>query len=473
MDIPAPGPEQALSYGSHLERWCHAQALQYLARHQQRTDREFQSDLCAGDSASRPVFAKVGIVGAGLMGTSIAAWHLRHGCDVALVDVSKTSLHTAPERISRELTCASACRAEDMQALVNAWLSHLVCSPQLTSLFQCECVIEAVPEDLQLKRDVLKQLEAAISRQSLVFSNTSTIPLERLAGAMAGRDRLCGLHFLHPVRERPIVEVIPHRDTSGAVISRVIRHALSVGKLPLLVPDAPGFVVNRLLLPYLNEALQLLLEGCLPQEIDRQAVEIGFAWGPIRVMDEIGLDTTWSAGRIFWEAFPERLAPSPILVTMIKRKRLGRKVGRGFYVYPAGEESLVTEPPATPTMEAEFDPKLLDLLSPWVADPPRTQHLNLGVRLALAMTGEALRLLGEGRLIDSRLADAAAVLGLGFPKALGGPLYWATCLGKNQLKRLIEKTWSHLGPPTELFHVVDKVFSEKFDLLPSEAARLE
>lgn len=356
-------------------------------------------------------FSRVGIVGAGLMGIGIAACHLRRGCEVILYDNASAAREAAWQRIRQELELQLGDSAH-----ISALLSNLHCVSDLHHLSDCACVIEAVPENLSLKRRLFKQLEELVAADCLFLTNTSTIPVARLAEDLRSPQRLVGLHFLHPVRERPVVEVIGQSQTERSLVASVVRQALALGKLPLVVSDSPGFVVNRLLFAYLNEALQSLADGAGIAALDEAAVRVGFAMGPLRVMDEIGLDTVWAAGRILWEAFPERIEASPILVTLLKHKRLGRKTGRGFYQY---SDSVPW------TANPETDPTVEKLLASWVTASSTSSTEQMGERLFAAMVREALSLVEEGVVGDWRMIDVAAVCGLGFPARYGGPLYLA------------------------------------------------
>ncbi|MGB9688471.1 3-hydroxyacyl-CoA dehydrogenase NAD-binding domain-containing protein [Thermogutta sp.] len=419
MTLPAIDPEVAIKYLASSVRLCFQRATSDEGGISDSTfqlpDRFTSQSLTAvleGVAQNTPTsFSRIGIVGAGLMGISIAACHLRRGCEVSLYDNAQQALEASPQRVRNELELQI-----DDPALVSSFLSHLHCVSDPHHLADCTCVIEAVPENLSLKRGLFKQLEELVPPDCVFLTNTSTIPVSRLAEDLRRPQRLAGLHFLHPVRERPVVEVICHSETARSIAASVMRQALALGKLPLAVSDSPGFVVNRLLFAYLNEALELLASGAGVATLDESAVRVGFAMGPLRIMDEIGLDTIWGAGRILWEAFPDRIEASPILVTLLKHKRLGRKTGQGFYRY--GDLTPRTASP-------ESDPEIEKLLAPWVtlSSTPSSEHI--GERLLAAMTAEALSVAQENVVSDWRMIDVAAVLGLGFPARYGGPLHLA------------------------------------------------
>lgn len=460
MKMPERNASGARAYGVGLARWCIRRAF-YLANLPGNFAADKPSDRAEHDHSPNSIFqlaripedadtlespfTTIGIAGAGLMGTTIAARHLARGFRVILYDPIPSAISTAKDRVQLDLLrqVRDRSRAQEL-------LEHLVCVSEPGRLCECPCVIEAVPEDLDTKRQVFGLLEQVLSANVLLLTNTSTIPVARMAAGLHAPERLCGLHFLHPVRERPLVEVIPHTQTPPSVVTTVVRHALKLGKLPILVSDTPGFVVNRLLFAYLSEGLKLLQEGNAVAEVDGAAMASGFAMGPLRIIDEIGLDTVWAAGKVLWDAFPNRVEPSPILVTMMKKRRFGRKVGRGFYRY---------EDPEPWSTAGQEDPELDSLVSQWINDRKQQPPEDPGVRFLAAMAGEGLCVFAEGASVDPQVIDAAAVFGLGFPSEYGGPLYWAIqqglrfierCLARSQLATASGDTSQQLLGPLSL-----------------------
>ena len=436
MDIPKPNPEKCFAYHETLKAWCRAQALAAAALegsepgiigNELQVQKTPSVQFHEGGTHFNDVllFPRIGIIGAGLMGTSIAAWHLKKGCRVVITDSSTSALHSVSDRLIDELREHGS---TDLSK-IDAMLANVRISGQLDDLVDCDCILESIVEDIPAKRQLFSNLEHYVRPEAIILSNTSTIPIGRLASGLKYPGRICGLHFLHPVRCRDLVEVIPHPATERDVIGRVVKHAIGIGKLPVLVKDMPGFVVNRLLFPYLSEALELMAEGISPEIIDRAAAEVGFDLGPVSIMDEIGLDTTWAAGRILWDAFPKRVTPSPILVTMLKHKRLGRKAGRGFFNYSQ---------PLTARGGRPLDPETCKLIASWIGSAPASEGRSIPMRLVLAMAFEAALILSDGAADDPRTIDACAVFGLGFPRSLGGPLFWIRSVGLSTLREIIE-----------------------------------
>jgi 3-hydroxyacyl-CoA dehydrogenase/enoyl-CoA hydratase/3-hydroxybutyryl-CoA epimerase/3-hydroxyacyl-CoA dehydrogenase/enoyl-CoA hydratase/3-hydroxybutyryl-CoA epimerase/enoyl-CoA isomerase len=375
----------------------------------------------------------VGIIGAGVMGTAIAAAHVRQQLPVVIHDANEEALERATAAIAAELEeTGDGCLAGPLRRFLRP-------TAALPEVGHCDLVIESIVESLAAKRQLYAQLRGHLSRQTIVASNSSTIPLERLADGLAEASQFCGMHFCYPVRQRLLVEIVCGPQTSQRTIAAAVAHVRGMARIPIVVEDGPGFVVNRLLLPYLSEALELLREGQPLEMIERAAAEFGMAMGPLRLMDEIGLDTTLQAAWVLAAAFPERIVSSPLLVSLVKAGRLGRKTGAGFFSYGG---------PASRSVSGTVDPALAELLAPWIDAPPRTAPENIAWRLLLPMLLEATRLLEEGKVRQPRDIDAAVRFGLGFPAEKGGLLRWADKLGAQRIVALLQSLVT-IGPRAE------------------------
>ncbi len=387
----------------------------------------------ASGQASPRKIRSVGIIGAGMMGTAIAAAHVRHRLPVVIHDANEEALDRVTASIAAELGAAEG-----------AWLPgplrrFVRPTAALAEVGQCDLVIESIVESLAAKRRLYAQLQGHLSGQAIVASNSSTIPVQRLAEGLAGASQFCGMHFCYPVQQRPLVEIVCGPQTSQRTIATAVAHVQRIARLPIVVEDGPGFVVNRLLFPYLSEALELLREGVPIHVIERAAAEFGMAMGPLRLMDEIGLDTILQAAWVLAAAFPERVVSSPLLVSMVKAGRLGRKTGAGFFFYGG---------PTSPAVSAAVDPAVAELLAPWIDSPPRTVPDNIAWRLVLPMLLEATRLLEEGKVRHPCDIDSAVLFGLGFPAEKGGLLRWADKLGAQRAVALLQSLVA-IGPRAE------------------------
>lgn len=382
-----------------------------------------------GVAASDVPLGTVGLIGAGMMGTAIAAACVQHQVPVVLTDTLASARASALERIGAELAAAGcAIKATSLSELVRV-------SDDLAEVARCDLVLESVPEKAALKQEIYRALQPHLRPESILASNTSTIPIGQLAAEIASPERFCGIHFFHPVRQRPLVEVIRGPQSSAAAIDRAVALANRLDRIPVVVQDGPGFLVNRLLIPYFNEALELLSEGVPSDRIEAAAERFGMAKGPLRLMDEIGLDTTLLSGQVLWRAFSERIVASPLLVGMVKYGLLGQKAGAGFFQYP--------EVPATTAPRRTF----AAVLAMWQRPPQPIGEELLLARLFLPMVLEATRILDDGTVTDPREIDLAVRLGLGFPAARGGLLYWADSMGAGRIVELLAPLAS-LGPRT-------------------------
>jgi 3-hydroxyacyl-CoA dehydrogenase / enoyl-CoA hydratase / 3-hydroxybutyryl-CoA epimerase len=304
---------------------------------------------------------------------------------------------------------------------------------------RAELVIEAVFEDLQVKQQVLREVEAATAQDAVFASNTSTIPIHRIAEVARRPEHVIGMHFFSPVARMPLLEVIPSARTAPGVVSTAVGFGRRMGKTAIVVKDSPGFWINRILTPYMNEAGQLLVEGAAIEEIDRLMVEFGFPVGPITLMDEVGMDVGEKVVGVMYEAFGERFAPVPAFAGMVKSGRLGRKAGKGFYKYAGGKKGSV-------------DPAVYELIGTHPNGGPRPAEIIQ--RLVLVMMNEAARAVGEGIVRTPRDGDVGAIFGFGFPPFRGGPLRHADDLGAarivGELERLAERYGNRFAPSEAL-----------------------
>ena len=376
-----------------------------------------------GSAEARPV-ESVGIVGAGRMGAAIAAVCIDHGLRVVVTDVSADALACLPGHVAAALAEGPA-----GQSATGAAKRRGVLEPaaDLEAVARCDLVIETIIEQLQAKHALLRDLEPKLDPATVLASNTSTIALRRLGAPLLGPERFCGIHFLRPVPKRPIVEIVRAQRSSSSAVATAIAFAERIGKIPVVVNDAPGFVVNRLLLPYAGEAMGLLLEGASIEAIERAAADFGMAMGPLALLDEVGLDTALTCGVVFASAYPGTIPSAPLLVAMVKAKLLGRKTGRGFFVYDHASAGAPTKP----------NPALQEFIARWAEMSHSHTGESIAARLFLPMLLEATRILDEGIVPDPRLVDLAAVLGLGFPASRGGLLYWADQLGAGRVVEML------------------------------------
>jgi 3-hydroxyacyl-CoA dehydrogenase len=374
----------------------------------------------------------VGVVGAGTMGLAIAAAHAKHDLRVVLTDASQAALESVPARLAAELRNGAG---EDDQGRAAA--RRIEPTSDLAAVVQCDLVVEAISETFAAKQALYAQMAGKLGAETILASNTSTIPIGRLGSTVADPSRFCGIHFCHPVAQRRLVEIVRGPKTSDTSIASVVAHAKTIDKLPILVHDGPGFLINRVLLPYLSEALDLLLEGATITAIDQAATDFGMAKGPLEMLDEIGLDVTLHGGMVLSEAFPDRIAASPVLVTMVKAGRLGRKAGAGFYGYPSPGQLSGPHAVSATYQGGPANELVGRLLAPWAKPPHQHTAHSILTRLLLPMVLEATRVLEENKVRDPRDIDLGVIFGLGFPASRGGLLWWADTLGTARIREML------------------------------------
>lgn len=358
------------------------------------------------------------VVGAGIMGQGIAAANIKRQIPVALGDVSAEAVARGVQGIVSEVSYNKQTRAPDVERalkfmpLVNGTVSN-------EELAASDIVIEAIFEDLDAKRSLFAKLESLLPDSAVLCSNTSTIPITELATNLKRPERFCGLHFFNPVRKMPLVEVIRGEKTSDQTIVTAVAYAKAIGKSPIVMNDGPGFLVNRVLMPYMNEALLLLEEGATIKEVDRAATKFGMPMGPITLYDTVGLDVALHAGRVLQAAFPDRTAPSRILPAMVEAGRLGKKTGKGFFDYDATKKN----DRGTPSDEVDALVKKLP------RDSREFSMEEIRDRLFMPMFLEATRAIEDGVVHDVRDVDLGLIYGIGFPPHKGGLFFWADTLG--------------------------------------------
>lgn len=387
-----------------------------------------------------PEIASVGVIGAGIMGGGIAAVSLRRDLRVTLYDAAAESLARGAERVRDDAAYDKQRKGPDpaRRAELSARLRVV---DSLETLADQPLIVEAIVENAEAKRELFARLEPLVAADAILASNTSTIPITRQAAHLRRPERFCGMHFFNPVRILPLVEIIRGAATSDDTVARALAFARRIGKSPIVVNDGPGFLVNRVLFPYLNESLQLASEGVPMEEIEAAAIDFGMPMGPLELYDMVGIDTALFAGRVIWSAFVERVQASPILPALLKAGRLGQKSGAGFFRYPSAG-------PAGPGSGRQPDPALQQVIGDYLAPPRATPRGEIVDRLLFPMLFEAVRALEDRIVDDPRAIDFGVMHGLGFPAFRGGLMFWADQEGLAEILRRNER-FQPLGPRYE------------------------
>ena len=340
----------------------------------------------------------VGIVGAGLMGRSIAKICYATGLSVWLLDADGDLAASVVKQIDADEAVPST--------------GQIRFAKDYGQFADCDLVLESVVETLDVKKIVLQRIESAVSDSTIIATNTSAIPIEKLAENLEHPKRFCGIHFCHP-ELMALVEVVCGPATSPETVCSAVGFVQGIEKIPIAMRDSPGFVVNRLLAALLNASLDLFVAGVEIQQIDAAMREFGFLGGPFEIIDVIGVDTCMYAGRTMWEAGVECVSLSPILPKLMKNKRLGRKSGAGFYVYPDGDRAPV------------WDPAVGDLIDGYRSDTSsELDEAEIQQRILNTVAAEANLILDKQIVGDRYDIDLCIVNGFSFPKHHGGILHW-------------------------------------------------
>ena len=354
--------------------------------------------------------SKVHVVGAGVMGGDIAAWCALRGLEVTLQDRELRYIEPAMERAAKLF--AKKVRDDEQRSAAAARLRADVDGEGVAD---ADLIIEAIFEDLDAKQTLYRNLQATMKAGAILATNTSSIRLEELRTVLDAPQRFIGLHFFNPVAQLPLVEVIRCDDTQEEALDVGFAFVKRIGKFPLACSSSPGFVVNRLLAPYMAEATHLVEEGVAMIDIDNAAEQFGMPMGPVELADSVGLDVALSVSKVLGRAF-DRPLPAP-LIEKVDAKQLGRKVGQGFYRWAEGK---AVKPPATPEQARKVPADIAD-------------------RLMLPMINEAVACLAEEVVTDADLLDAGVIFGTGFAPFRGGPLQYAKDRGVEDVVATLEK----------------------------------
>jgi 3-hydroxyacyl-CoA dehydrogenase / enoyl-CoA hydratase / 3-hydroxybutyryl-CoA epimerase len=436
LEVAVKGYGQPLERGLALERAAFLELVQTPACHSLMSifflqERAKKLKIAGVDGTGRPV-KRVAVIGAGVMGAGIAQWSAARGYPTLLKDVAPAAL--AKGLKSAEKIFQDAVKRKKLtQAEATAGLDRITPVHADVPLTSVDLVIEAAVEKLDLKQAIFKQLEARTRPDAILATNTSALSIDAIAGGLADPSRVVGIHYFNPVHRMQLVEIVRGPRTSPAALDTALSYVKAIGKLPVVVKDSPGFLVNRILLPYMVEAVRLFHEGVEVGRLDKVMLDFGMPMGPARLSDEVGLDVAQHVALDLQNRLPKPVPINDTLEKMIAKGWLGKKSGTGFYVFP--KEKGAKEQP---------NPEVASLQT---AGKGHTQDdATLQDRMVLIMVNEAARCLEEEVVEAPEDVDFGMIFGTGWAPFRGGPLRYADTLGSAEVVRRLQNLQKEVAP---------------------------
>jgi 3-hydroxyacyl-CoA dehydrogenase / enoyl-CoA hydratase / 3-hydroxybutyryl-CoA epimerase len=369
-----------------------------------------------------PNIKRGAVLGAGVMGGGIAWLFAQNNQAPIMKDLTVEALELGLKQASQNFMGALK-RRRMSEDDFNRKMRSIVPTLSFDGMKSTDLVIEAVVENMDVKKKVLNELEGHVRKDCILTSNTSSLSIEEMSKALVDPGRFAGLHFFNPVNKMPLVEIISHDRVDPQVLQTLLKWALEVKKTPIVVKDGPGFLVNRILAPYLNEAAHLLEEGVSIDVLDNAALNFGMPMGPCRLMDEIGLDVCVKVGKIMHEGLGARATPSELSNKLLDAKFLGKKNSKGFYLYD--EKGKVTGK----------TPEVIKMLP---SKRGLRDEMTIQMRLFLPMVNEAAYILDDKICDNASTVDIGMIYGTGFPPFKGGLLKWADSEGLDQIAQRLK-----------------------------------
>lgn len=378
----------------------------------------------------------VAVVGAGVMGAGIAQAALTSGYRVILKDITQEIADGGLQKVQK-LTRDAARKGVFPEAQAEALLKNVTATADWEPVRDANLVVEAVVERMPIKQDVFRELDRILKPEAIIASNTSALAVSEMAKVTGRVGQVAGLHFFNPVHKMPLVEVVRSPGTNDATVAALVGVVRRLGKTPVVVAEGPGFLVNRILFPYLDESVRLVREGVPFEDIDREAKRFGMPMGPLELLDAVGLDVAFDVSATLLPLTTDASPTPPVFEAMIANKRLGTKSGHGFYRYKDGKRQ---EPDPIPEMNT--DP--LRIPEPTMFGDGLISGIQQ--RLMFPMINEAARCLGDGVVTEAWMVDLAMILGTGFAPFRGGPLRLVDQWGVAEVVARMEHLAELVGP---------------------------
>lgn len=417
------------NYGKKRETYLNGEARAFAELSQTSQSKNLQHVFFLQDDAKKlknkdqiQRVRKGAVLGAGTMGGGIAWLFAKNDQAPLMKDVNVSGLELGLKQ-SASVFRKAVQRKRMSQDEFQRKQRSITATLNYDGFQSADLVVEAIVENMDLKKKVFAELEKNVKSDCLITSNTSSLSVEKMSEALETPERFAGLHFFNPVNKMPLVEIIRHPKVSDETIDRLYKWVLDVKKTPIVVGDGPGFLVNRILTPFLNEAAYLLEEGVSIEAVDKASLNFGMPMGACRLMDEVGLDVGSHVGEIMEQGLGARCKPSSLSKKAVENKLLGKKANKGFYLYDdQGKQQGV-------------NPEMLELLP---SERKTMSETVLQMRMFLPMINEAANIL-EDKIVDSAATvDLGLIFGIGFPPFRGGLLKYADSEGLDQILKAIE-----------------------------------
>lgn len=387
--------------------------------------------LATGVVAEAHPVHSAAVLGAGVMGGGVAQLLADKEIPVRMKDLTNQALATGIQAAGRVFQSSLKKRRINKRQYMQK-LNHIAPVTDFSGFRSADVVVEAIVENMGVKKKVFQELENEIKDSCIVASNTSSLSVSEMQTAFRVPQRFVGMHFFNPVHRMPLVEVIRGKDSSDVAVSTIYQFSKQLGKTPIVVKDSPGFLVNRILGPYMVEAVYLVAEGAPIPELDKAVVKFGMPMGPMELIDEVGIDTADKVGHIFHDAFGERMKPSDINHKLVEAGRLGKKSGKGLYEYKNNGR------------ERSFDPAVYQLLKV-EPKPGKITAQEMVERCILVMINEGAMCLDEQIVATADELDLGMIMGTGFPPFRGGLMRYADTLGAQKIVEMLKGYEAKVG----------------------------
>jgi len=441
-----PAPLAALevvrqTYGGDLEKGLHveAEAFSKLVGTQQSKNlisvfylqEKVKKDKGVETTAIPQEIKRAAVLGAGVMGGGIAQLFAAKGVRVRMKDINWDAVGKGMQHAYKIFKKQVDRKKMKSNELDNA-MARIEGSVTFDGFKHLDLVVEAVVEDLEIKKKVFQELETKVEKKTILATNTSSLSVSQIAEATKDATRVVGLHFFNPVDKMPLVEVVRGQKSSDEAVSTVFLFAKKLGKTPIVVKDSPGFVVNRILGPYMNEAVHLMVAGVKPVRLDAVMEKFGMPMGPCALLDEVGLDVATKVSKVLYGAFGDRMKPPEMMASVAGEGRLGKKTGKGLYLYENGGKKRVE------------DTAFLGKIG-FKDTGDKVSDSEIEKRLVYLMVNEAARILEENLVREPSDIDVGMIFGTGFAPFRGGLLRYADSVGAESIVSDLEIFVRDLG----------------------------